>query len=103
MLELCEWGAELYRLKVGPGFVILHQKLWVIDESILLSGSVNPTHDGLTNNEEHLLEVNSQGAVADALSHMDSLFSCATFITAEFVTEAMHAREAKRGSSSARR
>ena len=103
MLELCEWGAELYRYKVGPGFMILHHKLWVIDGSTLLSGSVNPTHNGLTNNEEHLLEVNSQGAVVDALSHLESLFSRATFITAEFITEAMHVQEAKRRGSSLRR
>ena len=28
MLELIEWGASVYRLRVGTGFALLHHKLW---------------------------------------------------------------------------
>ena len=41
---------------VGAGFAILHHKLWVVDGETLFSGSVNPTHHGLTCNDAHLLE-----------------------------------------------
>ena len=108
MLELIEWGASVYRLRVGTGFAILHHKLWVVDGETLLSGSVNPTHHGLTCNEEHLLEIKHAGAVSDALAHIEGLIARATLVTTAYVSELIHTQREQRerrrsASASARR
>ena len=101
MLELIEWGASVYRLRVGTGFAILHHKLWVVDGETLLSGSVNPTHHGLTCNEEHLLEIKHVGAVNDALAHIEGLVARATLVTTAYVSELIHSQRERRRSASA--
>ena len=101
MLELIEWGASVYRLRVGTGFAILHHKLWVVDGETLLSGSVNPTHHGLTCNQEHLLEIRHVGAVSDALAHIEGLVARATLVTTAYVSELIHSQHERRRSASA--
>ena len=101
VLELIEQGASVYRLRVGPGFAILHHKLWVVDGETLLSGSVNPTHHGLTCNEEHLLEIRHVGAVSDALAHIEGLIARATPVTTTYVSELIHSQRERRRSASA--
>ena len=102
MLELIEWGASVYRLRVtGSGFAILHHKLWVVDGEMLLSGSVNPTHPGLTCNDEHLLEIKHAGAVSDALAHIEGLIARATLVTTAYVSELIHTQRERRRSASA--
>ena len=100
MLELIEWGASVYRLRVGTGFDILHHKLWVVDGETLISGSVNPTRHGLTCNEEHLLEIRHAGAVSDALAHIEELIARATLVTAAYVNEQIHSQSERRRSGS---
>ena len=101
MLELIEWGASVYRLRVGPGFAILHHKMWVVDGETLLSGSVNPTHNGLTCNEEHLLKIQHVGAVSDALAHIEELVARGTLVTTTYVSEHIHTQRERRRSASA--
>ena len=100
MIELQEWGADLYRLRVGPGFSILHHKLWVVDGRLVFSGSVNPTYNGLTNNEENLIEAAQPEAAADALAHVDSLIARAEHVTREFLNECALNQESRRRSRS---
>ena len=100
MIELQEWGAELFRLRVGSGYTILHHKLWVVDGTTLFSGSVNPTYNGLTNNEENLLEITEPKAVTDALAHLESLRERAELITREFLSEHAQIFESRRRSRS---
>ena len=101
MLELIEWGASVYRLRVGTGFAIPHHKLWVVDGETLFSGSVNPTHHGLTCNEEHLLEIRHVGAVSEALAHIEGLIARATLVTTAYVSELIHTQRERRRSASA--
>ena len=101
MLELIEWGASVYRLRVGSGFAILHHKMWVVDGETLFSGSVNPTHHGLTCNEEHLLEIKHVEAVSDALAHIEGLVARATPVTTAYVSELIHTQRERRRSASA--
>ena len=101
MLELIEWGASVYRLRVGTGFAILHHKMWVVDGETLLSGSVNPTHHGLTCNEEHLLEIKHVEAVSDALAHIEGLVARAALVTTAYVSEQIHTQRERRRSASA--
>ena len=78
--------------------------MWVVDGETLFSGSVNPTHHGLTCNEEHLLEIRHVGAVSDALAHIEGLISRATLVTTTYVNELIHSqRERRSASASARR
>ena len=103
--ELLEWGAELYRLRVGRGFAILHHKLWVIDGRWVFTGSLNPTNNGFSNNDENLVEIDIPDVAVDALTHVDSLLSSAVLVTSEYLNECMRVREERRRSksSSARR
>ena len=105
MLELMGMGASLYRLRVGSGFSILHQKLWVVDGRWVFTGSLNPTNNGFTNNDENLVEIDVPGLAADALSHIDSLIARAEPLTSDFVYECIRVIEEKKRSrsSSARR
>jgi phosphatidylserine/phosphatidylglycerophosphate/cardiolipin synthase-like enzyme len=41
----------------------MHTKTWIIDSSIVLTGSVNLTHNGLENNKEHLWEITNAQAI----------------------------------------
>ena len=100
MIDLQEWGVELFRLRVGSGYTILHDKLWVIDGRLVFSGSVNPTYNGLTNNEENLLEVIEPKVAADALTHLDSLRARAEPVTMEFLMEHAQSCESRRRSRS---
>ena len=100
MIELQEWGAELFRLRVGSGYTILHDKLWIVDSTVLFSGSVNPTYNGLTNNEENLLEIVDPKAVNDALAHLDSLRARAEPVTMEYLNEHAQICESRRRSRS---
>ena len=100
MIELQEWGVELFRLRVGSGYTILHDKLWVIDGRLVFSGSVNPTYNGLTNNEENLLEVVEPKVATDALAHLDSLRARAEPVTLEFLMEHAQICESRRRSRS---
>ena len=105
MLELIEMGAALYRLRVGPGFAVLHQKLLVIDGRWVFTGSLNPTNNGFSNNDENLVEIDVPSLAVDALTHIDSLITRAEPVTNEFLYECIRAREEKKRSrsSSARR
>ena len=96
MIELLEWGVVLHKLKAGSGFAILHHKMWIVDGETFFSGSVNPTHNGLTNNVEHLLEIKGAEAVNAALVHLNELFERSTLITKAFVSERVYMRLERR-------
>ena len=104
MLELLGMGASLYRLRVDSGFAILHQKLWVVDGRWVFTGSLNPTNNGFSNNDENLVEIDVPSLAAEALTHIDSLIARAEPLTSEFLYECVHAvEERKRSRSSSTR
>ena len=62
--ELFEAGCEMRTIHPkGGGFACMHTKTWIIDSSIVLTGSVNLTHNGLENNKEHLWEITNAEAI----------------------------------------
>ena len=105
MLELLGMGASLYRLRVGSGFAILHHKLWVVDGRWVFTGSLNPTNNGFTNNDENLVEIDVPSLTIEALTHIDSLIARAEPLTSDFLYECVRAADERRRSrsSSARR
>ena len=104
MMELLEWGAELYRLRVGPGFAILHHKLWVVDGRWVFTGSLNPTNNGFSNNDENLVEIDIPDVAIEALTHVDALLSRAVLVTSEHLNDCMrHQLERRRSKSSSGR
>ena len=62
----------------------MHVKTLIIDEQLVLTGSVNLTHNGLENNKEHLFCISEPKVVADVLSDFEK-----EWIQAEPVTEDM--------------
>ena len=102
MKELLEGGAELYRLRVGTGFAILHDKLWVVDGRWVFTGSLNPTSNGFLNNSENLVEIDIPGVAIDAMSRIDSLLSRAEPVTNEYLDERLR-EQSERGRSGSTR
>ena len=59
--ELVEAGPEKCQVRVlkpaGAGFASMHAKTIIFDNRVVLSGSVNMTHNGFENNKEHLFRI----------------------------------------------
>jgi len=65
--ELKDAGIEIRVFKPrykGFGFASLHCKTWIIDDSLVLSGSVNVTDCGFGGNKEHMYEIRDPEVVA---------------------------------------
>ena len=83
MQELWDAGCEMRLLKPkGGGYASMHVKCWILDERVLLTGSVNLTHGGLDNNKEQLLRIRDKTVVQEALADFE-----ATWLEAEVVTQ----------------
>ena len=59
----------------------MHVKSLIFDEKILLTGSVNMTHNGFENNKEHLYRVAEPSAVADVLADFEKEWAGAEQVT----------------------
>ena len=62
---------------------------------------MNPTHNGLTNNDENLIEIVAQDAVVDALTHVDALIARSELITSGFLNECVRSQHERKRSKSA--
>ena len=107
MIELLEWGVEVSTY--GPpagGFAVLHDKLWLIDACTLVTGSVNPTHNGFCNNEENIVLIKEPVAVGCAMERFIAVHEAAvrldTLDVSRLAAAARERREAKRSNSQAR-
>ena len=66
--ELIDAGAKIKILKPeGSGFACMHAKTLIFDEKVVLTGSVNLTHNGLERNKEHLIRVLEPSVVSAML------------------------------------
>ena len=74
LLELAEWGAEIRTLRAGPGFAVVHDKLWLVDASKVVTGSVNPTGNGFRNNVENMAVFTYLDAVVPVVEEFSTLF-----------------------------
>ena len=101
LAELAEWGVEFRTYSPpGGGFAAMHNKVVVEDSRVLLTGSVNLTHNGLENNEENLIVTTAQGAADAAALRFDELWSIAAPLGQERLQAAVERAtdKAKRGS-----
>ena len=82
VLELAEAGCQFRTLKPkGAGFACQHAKAWISDGQVVLTGSVNMTHNGLENNKEHLVEIRDNGVVADIHADFELTWDVADEVT----------------------
>ena len=78
----------------------MHNKIIIVDLKVLLTGSVNLTHNGLENNEENLIVTAAQGAIDAAAIRFDELWSIAKPLGPDRLQEAVEraTEKCKRGS-----
>jgi len=67
----------------------MHVKTMIVDERVVLTGSVNMTHNGLENNKEHLYRITVPTAVAAVVEDFDATWAGAEPVTTEYVDAAL--------------
>ena len=83
--ELRLAGCELRQYKPqGAGFASLHAKSWVLDNAVVLTGSVNLTSNGMSRNKEHMLRITTPSVVRSYAEDFEELWSRAEPITEEY-------------------
>jgi phosphatidylserine/phosphatidylglycerophosphate/cardiolipin synthase-like enzyme len=80
-------AADLLRLYQPPhgGFAGMHVKTTIIDEKVILTGSPNPTHNGLENNKEHYLRMTQESVVRAVTADFDALWEESQPVTGTMV------------------
>jgi len=90
MAELWKAGCEMRVLRPrGGGFPCMHVKTMIVDERVVLTGSVNMTHNGLENNKEHLYRITVPSAVAAVVEDFDATWAGAELVTTELMDKAL--------------
>ncbi len=80
--ELMDAGCQMKVMRPpGGGFPCMHAKAYIVDGKVVLTGSVNLTHNGLEKNKEHLLEIHDSGTVAAILADFNTEWENAEVIT----------------------
>ena len=81
---MMEWDVKFYSYSPPRGgFAILHDKMWVLDGSVLITGSVNPTANGFDNSEENMVIIRSPPAVQPAYERLVAIRGRAKEVTKE--------------------
>jgi hypothetical protein len=65
----------------GGRYACVHAKCLILDEKVMLSGSVNLTHNGLQNNKEHLYRMSEPSFVGEALADFEKEWFLAEPVT----------------------
>ena len=94
--ELWDAGCEMKVMKpAGGGFACMHVKTLIFDNRVVLTGSVNMTHNGHENNKEHLFRISEPRTVADVLSDFEEEWKEAEPVTEAMITKmlALHAEK----------
>ena len=82
--ELRVAGCELRQYRPqGGGFASLHAKSWLLDNAVVLTGSVNLTSGGMSRNKEHMLRITTPSVVRSFAEDFEDLWAKAEPITAE--------------------
>ena len=106
LIELYKEGVEMRYVKPsGSGFACMHVKAWLLDEDVLMTGSVNITHGGLENNIEHLYVIAVPSVVAETREHFEQVWAGATTVgqaDIDIMKKKWDAREAAKVRSSSR-
>ena len=78
-------GCELRQYKPqGARFASLHAKSWVLDNAVVLTGSVNLTSNGMNRNKEHMLRISIPSVVRSYADDFKDLWSKAEPISEEY-------------------
>ena len=84
--ELWRAGCEFRVLRPrGSEYACMHAKSLVFDEKVVLTGSVNMTHNGLENNKEHMYRITEPKVVAAVLADFEEVWQVAEEVTQEGV------------------
>ena len=75
----------------------MHVKTLVFDRKVLLTGSVNLTHNGMENNKEHLYRISDSQLIAEVLADFEQVWASAEPVTQEVIADMME-RHTKRAS-----
>ena len=75
--------------KSGSGFACMHVKAIIFDAQVLLTGSVNITHNGMENNVEHMYRIVEPTAVADVMADFEKRWEVAEPVTKTEILEMM--------------
>ena len=74
--ELRVAGCELRQYKPqGAGFARLHAKSWLLDNAVVLTGSVNLTSNGMSRNKEHMLRITTPSVVRSFAEDFEGLWA----------------------------
>ena len=99
MKELWEAGCQMKLLKPkGGGFARMHVKSLIIDERVVLTGSVNMTHSGHENNKEHMYRITEPTAVSDVLADFEKDWGEAELLTQQLINTMLENSEKHRRS-----
>jgi len=65
--ELYQAGCKMRIVKPSSraGFSSMHSKTWLVDDEVILTGSLNLTHNAFENNTEHLWKMKNPNAVQE--------------------------------------
>ena len=65
----------------------MHVKTWICDETTILTGSVNMTHNGMENNAEQLWRIQSQGASGSTRADFERLWLKGVEVTSAHIDQ----------------
>lgn len=67
-------GAEVVTDEDNPGRALMHNKFCILDDSIVITGSMNPTDNGVGKNNNNLVVISSKYLVSNYNDEFDELF-----------------------------
>ena len=82
----------------SAGFPSLHCKTTCIDGELVLTGSLNPTHNGIDHNKEHLLATREKNVVAAVVEDFEKTWAAAEEITNDDLVTLATAAAKRKGS-----
>ena len=75
----------------------MHAKTLIFDGKIVLTGSVNMTHNGYENNKEHMLRLVAPKAVADFVADFEEEWQQAIPVTQDAINDMLKKYQQRRG------
>ena len=89
MSELYDKGARIRLMKpqgrISGGWPIMHAKTVVIDKAVVLTGSVNMTHNGHGNNKEHMVSLTDKETVEEFVADFEETWDTLNAITPDMI------------------
>ena len=89
--ELYRAGCEMKIVRPSHGgFAVMHVKTLIFDERVVLTGSVNMTHNGHENNKEHLFRLTEPTVVADVMKDFEKDWAAAEEVEEKDIEQMMN-------------